>query len=69
MSIDLDQVKAKSSCSPRENRLLAVNCSELYQVSPKGAFRRGLLVVNCGNGRKDWATVLVSGKPAKGSLF
>ena len=26
-------------------------------------------MVNCGNGRNDWATVAVNGKPAKGSLF
>src|SRR5579884_1071760 len=68
VSIDFDQVNAQSNCNPFEIRLLAVNCSELYQLSPSGGFTR-LMVVYCGKGRRACATEDVSGKPANGILF
>src|SRR6185312_7831721 len=68
VSSDFDQVNAQLAWKPCEKRLSAVNCNELYQLSPSGGFTSAI-VVNCGYGRSDWATEAVRGKPGKGSLF
>src|SRR5689334_6583394 len=64
-----DHVKLYVKSRPCENRLVTFACSELYHVSPTGAQRPPSPELNCGNGRRDCATVEVAGKPAYGSLF
>ena len=44
---------------------MALNCSELYQVSPRGAYIP-LMLPNCGYGRRACAKVEVTGKPGYG---
>src|SRR4051794_29696508 len=58
----LDQVKLKLASSPRERRLVAVTCSESYQVLPSGP--GAVMSPNCGKGRSDWSTEALVGKPA-----
>src|SRR6516162_11718522 len=66
---DFDQVKLRLASRPCESRLITLACKELYQLSPNGAHSPPGAVVNCGNGRRDCATVAVSGKFEYGSLF
>ena len=57
------QVNVLVNDRPAEYRLVALTWSESYQVLPSGA-HNGRIVLNCGKGRSDWATVAVAGKPA-----
>ena len=59
---DFCHVKVLVTESPCHSRWVAFVWSELYQVSPRGAHQL-LIVPNCGNGRRDWATVSPVGKP------
>src|SRR5580698_1739339 len=69
MSSFFDQVKEEPKENPCENRWVAFICSELYQVSPSGAQCMLAMLPNCGNGRRDCATVDPSGKPAYGGVL
>src|SRR5262245_20269517 len=60
-----DHVRLLENDSPLDNRFVAFNCSESYQVFPSG-HQRQVILVNCGNGRNDWATVFESGYPGYG---
>src|SRR6266576_3422584 len=60
---DFCQVNVLSKDSPCERRLVAFTWSESYQLFPSGSQYTGI-VVNCGYGRNDWATVWVRGNPA-----
>ncbi len=57
------QVKTLLNASPWETRFVALACKESYQVAPSGA-HNAPMELNCGNGRSDWATVALVGKPA-----
>src|SRR5438552_5366206 len=69
LSSSFDHVNAYVRSRPCEYRLVTFTCSESYQVLPNGAHRGASPELNCGNGRNDWATVAVNGKPGKGTLF
>src|SRR6202011_2877855 len=45
------QVKAESTLSPWENRLVTLACRESYQVEPSGGPREGGTPSHCGYGR------------------
>src|ERR1700681_4622080 len=57
-----DHVNDAEASRPWENRCVAFVCRELYQVSPSGAQCMLVRLLNCGNGRRAWATVAVAGK-------
>src|SRR5581483_2367643 len=64
----LAHVNRPVNWSPRENRLVALACTESYQVLPSGA-HNAVMLLNCGKGRSDCATVAVKGKPVNGGLL
>src|SRR5450759_403672 len=59
-------VKESCASSPWPTRLITFDCSESYQLFPRGDQRTGMLV-NCGNGRSACASVCPRGKPAYGT--
>src|SRR5689334_9821354 len=62
------QVKELWKSRPCEKRFTSLVWSALYQESPSGDQCMLVMLLNCGNGRSDWATDAVSGKPAYGGL-
>src|SRR5712691_9157966 len=62
----LDQVNDVVKSRPWENRLVALACSESYQLSPSGAQCMFVIPPNWGKGRKAWDTNAVAGNPAYG---
>ena len=54
----LDQVNVPLTCRPCEVRLVPFICSESYQVLPVGEFCTAM-VLNCGNGRRAFNSVLL----------
>src|SRR5579871_47460 len=64
----LAQVNTLLNWSPWEKRFVALACSESYQVLPSGA-HNAVMLLNCGKGRSDCATVAVTGNPVKGGLL
>ena len=62
----LDQVNDVVKSRPWEKRLVALACSESYQLSPTGAQCMFVIPPNCGKGRKDCDTSAVEGNPEYG---
>src|ERR1022692_886209 len=61
----LDQVKLEVRSMPRAtSRLLNFICKESYQLLPTGLNQVVRASLYSGNGRSDWATLAVQGKPA-----
>src|SRR5215813_4476519 len=58
----LAQTNEPCTDKPCEKRLVPLNCSESYQVLPIGGPRSTAVgAVNCGDGRRFWATVALGG--------